>query len=200
MKYSDLSIPVKRLYHGSHYPRRFWFHLVPKGADVTKGLLSPWYMNKINSPLLSDAIEKYRNRVAKDWGIMDVDPETLTADDILNGLNQFRGEYGTRQIYMFPFAPKTSLGPNMRKTLAGKDVYEIDLEKAPGIIQMDYGFDMSNTDNRKLTADYYRRLTYEKWTRRYDDNNPMLFSTLNHISIATKSGFIPPDALRRIDK
>lgn len=182
------------------YPKRYWYHLVPKGSDMSNGIMSPYYMNRIHSSLLHGILDKYRNRVAKDWKLYDnpMDPESLTSKQIMDGLIAFRGKYGTRQIYMFPFPPNKNLGPNMKKVLNGKDVYQIDLMLIPDILVIDYGHDMSHTDNKKLTAEYYENLSYDQWIARYDDSNPMLFSTLNHISIVTKSGMIPYGALKKL--
>jgi ribosomal protein S18 acetylase RimI-like enzyme len=178
-----------------------WYHLVPKGADVSTGILSPWYMATHNKEeMLPGALDKYRARlVSKDFNIYPGrDPESLTVDEIIDGLNKMRGEYGDRCIYMFRYPPHYGMGKTMDGILAAKDLYEIDLNKVNDIEYIDYGRMFSHGDGEPLTKEYYDTISPEEYFAHYDDTIGMVFSRLNHISVATTSGYIPKKALRKI--
>lgn len=193
---------VQPITESIHPVSDIWYHLVPKGADVSKGIMSPYYMDQSHDDvMLTNSLLKYRNRLVDGWGVYPGrQPDELTTDEILSGLIKHRGKNGDRMIYMFRYPPTSELGPNMESVLRKKDVYEIDLSKIPDIIEIDYGYEGSNTDNKKLTANYYRNITPEQYFKNYNDNTDgLLFAQINHISIATKSGRIPPEAIRKID-
>lgn len=179
-----------------------WYHLVPKGVDLRDGIISPYYMEKShNTELLLSSLKKYRSRLVDGWGVYpERNGDELTAEEILSGLVKYRGTNGDRMIYLFRYPPTSDLGTNMEKVLNEKDVYEVDLDKVPDIIEIDYGHEGSNTDNKKLSASYYRNISRDQYFKNYDDNtNGLLFAQINHISVATKSGRIPPDAIRKLD-
>ena len=108
----------------------YFYHLVPKGSDVRKmGLISPQYMydHKMYD-MFDKSVEKYRSRISGPFKLSTKKPEELTREDIINAMNTFRkGKDGMNQIYLFRYAPHKGLGKNMHETLAGKDVYRIDL-------------------------------------------------------------------------
>ena len=178
-----------------------WYHLVPKGTNLNEGIISPWYMMNTNKEdLLSDVLDKYRDRlVSDDFNIYPGrDPESLTTEEILSGLDKIRGKYGSKCIYMFKYPPYFGMGRNMNKILLGKDLYEIDLNKVDDIEYIDYGRMFSHGDGEPLTKEYYDTISPEEYFSNYDDNIPMLFSRLNHIAVSTNSGFIPKKAIRKI--
>lgn len=178
-----------------------WYHLVPKGSDMSIGILSPRYMAVHNKEeILPDALDKYRDRlVDNDFNIYPGrDPESLSVDEILLGLKKIRGSYGDKCIYMFRYPPYFGMGKTMDNILSEKDLYEIDLNKVNDIEYIDYGRRLSRGNGEPLDRDYYDKVSPEEYFSQYDDSIGMVFSTLNHISVSTKSGYIPRKALRRI--
>lgn len=176
-----------------------WYHMVPKGSDISTGIISPEYMYRNNKKMFNHVTDKYRDRLSHEWDIYpDKDPLELTDQEIADGLIKYRGANGLKYIYMFRYAPIPELGPNMAKTLEGKDLYAIDLNKIPDIIEVDYGHDMSNRDNKALNRQYYDRISQKDYFSRYDDDGKLLFASLNHIGVATRSGRIPPYAITKV--
>lgn len=176
-----------------------WYHMVPKGSDISTGIISPEYMYRNDKKMFGHVTDKYRGRLSHEWGIYpDKDPDELTDQEIADGLIKYRGANGLKYIYMFRYAPTPELGPNMAKTLEGKDLYAIDLNKIPDIIEVDYGHDMSNRDNKALNRQYYDRVSQKDYFSRYDDDGKLLFASLNHIGVATRSGRIPPYAITKV--
>lgn len=110
----------------------FFYHMVPKKANISKGLLAPYAMNKFGMEKeLSFSLDKYRNRLVDTdaWNIYpNRDPKSLSNEEILNGINQFRkSEDGSKYIYFFRYPPYKELGKNMETILKSKDIYRINL-------------------------------------------------------------------------
>ena len=177
-----------------------WYHVVPKGTDVSKGLWSPQYMyDHGKKKLATSAMEKYRDRMVHGWDIYKQrKPESLSTEEMLAGLNHQRGPDGSKRIYMFRYSPTADLGPNMAKTLAGKDIYAVDLTKVPKA-KIYWGTEGSSPDGKELNAAYYQTVTPKQYFAKYDDNADMLFAALNHIGVATPDGSIPAEALTKVD-
>lgn len=181
----------------------YWYHLVPKGTKMDLGIISPYYMNKVgmNGPL-NNALDKYRDRISdkNKWGYSDKDPEDLTKENIFEALNKFRkSNHGSAMIYLFRYPPYKKLGPNMRDILKGKDLYRIDLNRIPKseIEDIYYGTSMSHSDGKQLAKEDYD-ISIEDYFANYDDNNPMAFSTINHIAITMKEGRIDKKYIEKV--
>lgn len=184
----------------------YFYHLLPKGSDISLGIVSlDWqYHNDIDAFMNNSC--KYRNRLCGGWGIYPGrKPELLSNEEVYYGINKFRGSsQGCNQIYMFRYPPYSKLGKQMADILKHKDVYQIDFErlvKDKVIMDIDYGWEGSNTDNEKLTEDYYRNISHDDYFSGYreDDPNRLLFSYMNHISVTPKNGYIPKKYIKRIN-
>lgn len=182
----------------------YFYHLVPKGSDVSGGIKSLDWFYKHDKKLFLKYSEKYRDRLVNAWGIYsNTSPEKLTAKMIYDGINKFRGtKDGCNQIYCFYYPPHRYLGEKMRKLLETKDIYRIDIksnELKNCLKSIDWGYEGSFTGNKKLNENWYKKCTYDDYFSKYDENVTPLFSTLNHISICTKDGVIPEKCLIKIE-
>lgn len=176
-----------------------WYHLIPKNANISKGIMSPYYMYHHGmKKLAKEATDKYRERMCNGWNIYPGrDPDSLTLEEVLEGLEKFRGKDGSKYIYLFRYAPYKELGINMAEVLKYKDVLEVDLSKLSDIVYIDYGYVNSNSDENRIDPEYYVNVTRDEYFSNYDDNTSgLLFAPINHVSIATKSGRIPPAAIK----
>ena len=185
----------------------YFYHLLPNDVHLdSKGLKTPEYVYKVegNRSLYLQMVDKYRNRLCNGWGIYpDRDPESLAPKEIYDGINKFRQDPdGNNRIYMFRYPPTPDLGPNMKKTLDGKTIYAFDIlnpKNKEYIKSIHWGFKDSHTDNEALTREYYEDITPEEYFANYDDDSPMLFASLSHISITPSKGYIPKSRLRETD-
>lgn len=177
-----------------------WYHLVPKGSDTSIGIISPYAMKQLgNDELFLKATDKYRDRLVNGWGYYrNKKPNQLTATEIERGLIKYRGENGLKAIYLFKYPPYSKLGPNMAKLLKSKDLYEIDISKIKNIIEIDYGRFGNHSDSTPISKEWYDNISRKDYFADYDDNNPMIFSTINHISIATEDGIIHSNAIKKV--
>ena len=186
----------------------FFYHMVPKGTDVSKGLLAPAALSKLGMQTeLDNALNKYRERMVKGWRIYpDKLPEELTTDELITGLEKFRGEGGARTIYFFRYPPTKILGKNMADILKEKDIYRIDLndpEIQKFIDKVDWGNYLSNTDNPAYNKQWYENISEKDYFSNYDDNpaNGMpLFASIPHIGVAFKDGICPREFLTLVTK
>jgi len=175
-----------------------WYHMVPKGTDVSKGIVSPSYMKAAGmDDVLHESLDKYRDRLVSSWSIYPGrTPESLTDDEILDGLDKFRGADGSKSIYLFRYPPSKLLGPNMAKVLASKDIYEVDLDKVPDLVKLDF------TVNDGPGEKYFNTIRPTEYFSTYDDNaekhGKLLFAGIPHVAIVTRSGRIPPSAIRKV--
>lgn len=181
----------------------YFYHLVNKDADLSKGLLSLQYMYDHNmNDLFSKYAEKYHKRITSSWNISTYKGKSnLTDKDYIDALNIFRGKYGSKYIYFFKFAPYNELGPKMTEILKTKDIYRIDInnpEVKKYIQDIFYGYDMSNSDNKVLDKTYYENITQEEYFQNYDDSLEMNFAPLNHIAIAFIDGYCPINLLEKL--
>lgn len=191
-----------------HKPMYF-YHMIDKNILLDdKGLKTPDYVLKVehNEELYLKMTDKYRNRLVSPdgWNIYpDKQPDELTADEIYNGINSFRGDSrGNNQIYMFRYPPTKELGPNMRAVLDTKDIYAFDINdpnNSKYINNINWGFDGSFTGNKPLSKDWYENISQDDYFSKYDDNGKMLFASLNHISIDPTLGYLPLSCLKKID-
>ena len=185
----------------------YFYHLLPNDVHLdSKGLKTPEYVYKVegNRSLYLQMVDKYRNRLCNGWGIYpDRDPESLAPKEIYDGINKFRQDPdGNNRIYMFRYPPTPDLGPNMKKTLDGKTIYAFDIlnpKNKEYIKSIHWGFKDSHTDNEALTREYYEDITPEEYFANYDDDSPMLFASLSHISITPSKGYIPKSRLKETD-
>lgn len=183
----------------------YFYHVVSKSADMSIGLLSLQYMYDHEMfDLFDNYVSKYKKRIVKDWHIAKYENKSedeLTREEILDALNIFRGEYGSSYIYFFRYPLKRELGKRISELLDEKDIYRIDINSElvqRKIKDIFYGYDMSNSDNDKLDLGYYKKVTEEEYFSKYDDDLPMNFSSLNHISIAFVDGYCPVEYLEKV--
>lgn len=184
----------------------YFYHVINKDINIEEGLISLQYMYDNKKFKLFDKYSsKYRERIVSKWNInkyVGRNPDSLTREEIIDALNIFRGENGSNYIYFFRYPPYKELGRKMEELLNVKDVYEIDIndeEVKKEILDISFGFNMSNTDNFKLDKVYYENITKEEYFKNYNDAIPMNFSTLNHIGIAFKDGICPIKLLKKIN-
>lgn len=177
----------------------YFYHMVPAGTDVCDGLLSPYALSKLGKHEKSlNALDKYRNRMVDGWNIYPhKNPEELTEEELLEGLEKFRGEGGSKTIYFFRYPPTSDLGNNMADILKNKDIYRIDIndkEIKKYIVKIDYGYHNSNSDEEKYDREFYENISKEDYFKDYDDNpgkNKLLFASIPHIGIIFKDGICP---------
>ena len=178
-----------------------WFyHMVPKGTPaITEGLLSPFALAKSgNINAAYAALDKYRDRMCGGWNIYPGrDPKSLTLEELLEGLEKFRGKGGSRTIYFFKYPPVAKLGKNMASILKEKDIYRINIKNISlnnYIENIDWGHVGSNTDNPALDYLFYRNVTKSEYFSKYIDNpkdSTPLFAPIPHIGITFKDGICP---------
>jgi hypothetical protein len=182
----------------------YFYHLVDKNCNMENGLMSLQYMyDKKMFDLFDKNVLKYKNRILNDWNIPEYKgKEDLTREDYLDALNIFRGEYGSCYIYFFRYPPYKALGNKIKELSSYKDIYRINLndeEVQKYIIDIFYGFDMSNSDHKTLDKAYYENISKEEYFSKYDDSLTMNFSTLNHIGICFINGNCPIRFLEKVD-
>lgn len=182
----------------------YFYHLLPKDANLSDGIVTPeWYYRMQKFDEYKKITDKYRDRMVYDWKIyLNIDPSEITLKQMYYGLNYFRGDKnGNNRIYCFRYLPTKSLGKNMKKILDSKKAIRIDI--ADGLTKryiesIDWGFWMSDSRNRALHRQYYEKVTPKEYFYYYDDNNPMTFSTLNHIAIIPKLAYLPEILLTQV--
>lgn len=182
----------------------YFYHLVNKDVDMSKGLISLQYMYESRMYDLFDKnILKYKDRIINHWNIKKYKGKNiLTREEYMDALNTFRGEYGSNYIYFFRYAPYKNLGSKINKLSKYKDIYRINIndeEVQKLITNIFYGHDMSNSENKLLYKKYYENISKEEYFSKYNDNLLMNFSTLNHIGISFKNGRCPLEYLEKID-
>lgn len=183
----------------------YFYHIVNKNADMSKGLYSLKYLydNKMFD-LFDKYVSKYKNRIVNDWGIKEyygMNASELTREDILDALNVFRGKYGTSYIYFFRYPLYKELGFKIKELLKVKDIYRIDINDKrvqEFIVDIFYGYDMSSSDNQILNKKYYEEITEEEYFSMYNDDDELNFAKLNHIAIAFKDDYVPIELLEKI--
>ena len=183
----------------------YFYHVVNKNVDMSKGLFSLKYMYDNDMVDLFDkSVSKYKSRIVKDWNIekyYDRDEESLSREDILDALEIFRGSFGSCYIYFFGYPLYEELGPKIMELLKVNDIYRIninDCKVCDKIIDIFYGYDISNSDNKVLDRKYYETVTKEEYFSKYNDSDKMNFAKLNHIAIAFKVDYCPIEFLEKI--
>ena len=181
----------------------YFYHIVDDNADISKGLLSLGYMYKHDKSLFLKNAAKYRNRLCDSWGIYpNRDPESLTAEEIYEGIKLHRNEDNLNTIYFFKFPPYSSLHKEFERLYRCKKIYRIDINdpKVKSIIKnINYGWVDSNMNNKPLDREYYETVSIDDYFDNFDKDKWPLFSTLYHISIEVKNGYIPKSLLTRVN-
>lgn len=176
----------------------YFYHVVDKNADMSVGLLSLkyFYDNKMYD-LFDKYAEKYKMRIVGPWNIKRYKgrvADSLKREEVLDALSEFRGKYGPSYIYFFRFPLYKELGKRIENLLKVKDIYRINIndeEVQLHINDIFYGYEDSNSDNLLLQKGYYESVTEEEYFSKYNDDEEMNFSKLNHISIAFDNDFCP---------
>ena len=186
---------------GSNQPLYF-YHMVDSGANLSKGLLSLGYMYHHSKPLFLKNASKYRDRLCNGWDIYPGrDPKSLTAEEIYEGIKKFRNEDNLNTIYFFRYPPYSSLDKRFDRLYKYKKLYRININdpKVKSIIKnINYGWIDSNTGNDPLDRKYYETISPEDYFNNFDPDKGLLFSTLHHISIEVKNGYIPMRLLEEV--
>ena len=186
---------------GANQPLYF-YHMVDSGANLSKGLLSLGYMYHHSKPLFLKNASKYRNRLCNGWDIYPGrDPKSLTAEEIYEGIKKFRNEDNLNSIYFFKYPPYSSLDKRFDRLYKYKKLYRININdtKVKSIIKnINYGWIDSNTYNDPLDRKYYETISPEDYFNNFDPDKGLLFSTLYHISIEVKNGYIPMRLLEEV--
>ncbi len=184
----------------------YFYHIVDRDADLSVGLLSLKYMYDHKMFVEFDEYaDKYRERIVSSWQIEKYHKrtsESLTREEIIDALRLFRGENGPSYIYFFRYPLYDGLGKKIENLLKVKDIYQIDIndkKTREKIKEIFYGYDMSNSDNEPLHKEYYEQVSEQEYFSKYDDDLPMNFSTLNHISIAFVDDYCPRALLKKYD-
>jgi RimJ/RimL family protein N-acetyltransferase len=186
----------------------YFYHMVPAGTNVSRGLLSPHALVKFGMHKeAGNALSKYRNRMVDGWNVYpNRKAEELTEDELINGLEKFRGEGGSREIYFFKYPPTAELGRNMADILKEKDIYRIDLNNKDimkYIDRIDWGYVDACRDNKPYDRKFYEDITTEEYFSKYNDDGDKdkpLFATIPHIGIVFKYGICPNEFITMISK
>ncbi len=183
-------------------PPLYFYHVINKVDDLSKGILSLQYMydNKLYT-LFDKNIIKYKDRIINYWNIEKYKGrKDLTRLEYLDGLAKFRGEYGASYIYFFKYPLYKELGKKIEELLKYKDIYKINIndeEVQKNISDIFYGYENNLSDNKLLDKKYYENIAKEDYFKNYDDSKEMNFANINHIGIAFKGNYCP---LRFISK
>ncbi len=182
----------------------YFYHLINKDANINNGLISLQYMYDHGMfDLFDKNVSKYKKRILNDWNIEKFKKKKdLTREEYIDALNIFRGEHGSSYLYFFKYPPYKKLGNKIFELSKYKDIYRINIndeEVQQNIVDIFYGYNMSNSDFHVLDRTYYEKVTYHEYFSKYDDSIDMNFSKLNHIAIAFKDDYCKSRFLEKID-
>lgn len=181
----------------------YFYHLVPKNANIKNGLISLKYMydHKLWD-LFDENSLKYKERILHNWNIAQFqNKKTLIWKDYIDVLNIFRGDNGASAIYFFRYPPYKKLGSKIEELSKEKDIYRIDLNNQKvkeHIESIFWGFDMNEQTSKPLDRTYYKNISVNDYFSNYNDKLTMNFSHVNHISIYFKDGFCPLEFLEKV--
>ncbi len=183
----------------------YFYHIIDKTADMKKGILSLQYMydHKLYR-LFDESTEKYLERIVGAWNIpkyKGLPTNSLSREEVLDALVRFRGDYGTRYLYFFRYPLYKELGRKIKDLLEVKDIYRINIqdeEVQKQIVDIFYGYEENDSDNKELTKEYYEQVSREEYFSKYDDSLAMNFSKLNHIAVAFLNDFCPIEFLEKV--
>lgn len=191
---------------GWHDGDFYFYHLVPKGSDVTKnGVVTLQWQWQHDKKAFKKNSDKYRDRLVGAWGIYpNRSPESLSDTEVLEGIKTFRGnEDGADRIYMFAYPPYNALGDKMRNVLKGKDLYCINIsnkEVKRYISTIYWGYRNSDGRNEELDKRWYADVSKKEYFKDYsEENGGLLFAPLNHIAVVPKNGCIPASCWSKVD-
>lgn len=191
---------------GWHDGDFYFYHLVPKGSDVTKnGVVTLQWQWQHDKRAFKKNSDKYRDRLVGSWDIYpNRSPESLSDTEVLEGIKAFRGnEDGADRIYMFAYPPYNALGDKMRDVLKGKDLYCINIsnkEVKRYISTIYWGYRNSDGRNEELDKRWYADVSKEEYFKDYsEENGGLLFAPLNHIAVVPKNGCIPASCWSKVD-
>ncbi|MCX4248714.1 MAG: hypothetical protein OSJ65_03000 [Bacilli bacterium] len=182
----------------------YFYHLVDKSADLSKGLFSLkyFYDNKMYD-LFDKYAYKYKYRIVGAWNIdkfHGMKESDLSREDIIEALETFRGPFGASYIYFFRYPPYKGLGNRMDEILKSKDIYRLNINDEEVMLMIDdifYNFDISNRDNKLLNKSYYENVSLEEYFSKYSDQDEMVFANLNHIAVSFTNDFCPSKFLEK---
>lgn len=196
------SIPESFIINENNEDPMYFYHLVNKNVNMSKGLLSLGYMYNHDRNMFRKNSAKYRERLCEGWGIYTGrDPDSLTDEEVFDGLKRFRGVDNLNSIYFFKFPPYESLDKEFKRIYKSKEIYRININdpKTKSLIKnIDYGFVDSCTDNDRLNRNWYDNVSIDDYFSNFDKSKGLLFSTLYHISIEFKKGICPAYCLEKV--
>lgn len=176
----------------------YFYHVINKNVDISKGILSLKYMYDHGMYDLFDInADKYKYRIVNSWNLDKYkgrEENSLKREEIIDALNTFRGPKGASYIYFFRYPLYPELGSKIKSLLEYKDIYRINIndEELQLLIEdIFYGYKDRCSDNALLDKKYYENVKKEEYFSNYDDDKVMNFSNLNHISIAFTNDFLP---------
>ncbi len=176
----------------------YFYHVVDKNADISKGLLSLKYMyNHRMYDLFDKYSDKYKYRIVDSWNLEKFkgrEENSLSREEIIEALEMFRGPFGASYMYFFRYPLYPELGRKIKELLEYKDIYRINIndEEVQMLIQdIFYGYKDSFSDNQVLDKVYYENVSKEEYFSNYDDEKALNFASLNHISIAFADDYLP---------
>ncbi len=184
----------------------YFYHVVDKGVDLSKGLFSLKYMYEHNLFSLFDHFaSKYKKGIVSYWNLSKYKgrkEDSLTREEILDALNLFRGNYCSSYIYFFRYPPYQELGTKMKNLLDGKDIYRINMndEEIEKCIQdIFWGYEGNHGDGKLLTKKYYETVTPKEYFSNYKDSDERNFANLNHIAVSFFGDYCPITFLEKVD-
>lgn len=181
----------------------YFYHIANKDANIYKdGLLSLEYLYDIGRYDDFDKYsDKYRDRLVGGWDIYpNRDADTLSREELLNGIKQFR-KGDSNRIYFFRYPPYVTLHKDIASLLKRRYLYRINLDDPKlkkYIKSIHWGYKNSNSNNAELKEQWYREISIDDYFGQFDPKKKPLFSTLWHISVETKNGYIPPEFIERV--
>lgn len=182
----------------------YFYHIVDKGAEMSKGILSLkyFYDNKMYD-LFDKYSEKYKHRIVNSWNIdkfKGLRESDLSREDIMEALEIFRGTFGASYIYFFKYPPFKELGSKMSELLENKDIYRININDEELMLKIEdifYGFDESNVNKALLDRNYYENVSLDEYFSKYCDKDEMNFAKLNHIAISFTDDYCPLEFIEK---
>lgn len=107
------------------------YYFANKDEDMSLGILSLKYLydNQMYD-LFDKSVNIYKSSVTGNFHIPKYegrDDDSLTREEILDGLSRYKGEYGSSYIYFFKYSDKDELIKHAKRLLNVNDIYRINI-------------------------------------------------------------------------